>query len=83
NLFTVSVIDNKTGKPTTNVGVSLYTTMLDMDMGSDSVNLLPDGKGHFSARGDLSMGGNWEIRIQVRTPDNTLHESKVRFVTPF
>jgi len=83
NVFTVSVVNNKTGKPTTNIGVSLYTTMLDMDMGTDNVNLLPDGKGHFSASGDLSMGGNWQVRIQIRTPDSTLHEARVRFYVPF
>jgi len=82
NVFTASVFDNKTGKPTTNVGVSLYTTMLDMDMGTDNVNLLPDGKGHFSASGDLSMGGNWQLRIQIRTPDNALHEAKFKFFVP-
>ena len=48
NVFTVSAVDAATGKPATNIGVSLYTTMLDMDMGTDTVNLLPDGKGHFS-----------------------------------
>ena len=83
NIFTVSVVDNSTGKPTTNVGVSLYTTMLDMDMGTDTVNLLPDGKGRFSASGDLSMGGNYQIRIQIRTPNNTLHEARVQFYVPF
>ncbi|HJT56464.1 MAG TPA: copper resistance protein CopC [Ktedonobacteraceae bacterium] len=83
NVFTVTVVDNKTGKPTTDVGVSLYTTMLDMDMGTDTVNLQPDGKGHFSANGDLSMPGDWQIRIQVRTPDATLHEATVKFVTQF
>src|SRR6266700_1585525 len=82
NMFTVSVVDNSTGKPTTNVGVSLYTKMLDMDMGTDTVNLLPDGKGHFSASGDLSMAGHWQIRIQIRTPNNTLHEAKVDFSVP-
>ena len=82
NIFTVSVVDNSTGRPTTNVGVSLYTTMLDMDMGTDTVNLLPDGKGHFSASGDLGMPGHWQIRIQIRTPDNTLHEAKVDFSVP-
>jgi copper transport protein len=82
NVFTVSVVDNSTHASTTNVGVALYTTMLDMDMGTDNINLLPDGKGHFSAPGDLSMGGHWAIRIQIRTPDNTLHEAKVDFFTP-
>jgi nitrogen fixation protein FixH len=83
NLFTVTVVDTSTGKITTNVGVSLYTTMLDMDMGTDSVDLSPDGKGHFSGRGDLSMGGHWQVRIQVRAPDATLHEASVRFFTPY
>jgi copper transport protein len=83
NVFTVSAIDNSTGKATTNIGVSLYTTMLDMDMGTDTVNLQPDGKGNFSAPGDLSMSGNWSIRIQVRTPDSTLHEARVQFFTPY
>ncbi len=82
NIFTVSVVDNSTGKPTTNIGVSLYTTMLDMDMGTDTVNLLPDGKGHFTASGDLSMGGNWQIRIQIRTPNSTLSEANVKFFVP-
>lgn len=83
NVFTVSAIDTATGKPATNIGVSLYTTMLDMDMGTDTVNLLPDGKGHFSGSGDLAMPGNWGIRIQIRTPDATLHEASVKLVTPF
>src|SRR5713226_4906048 len=83
NVFTVGVIENSTGKPTTNVGVSLYTTHLDMDMGTDTVNLQPDGKGHFSATGDLVMGGHWQIRIQIRTPDNTLHEATVKEPVPF
>ncbi len=83
NVFTVSVVDSATGKPETNIGVSLYTTMLDMDMGTDTVNLLPDGKGHFSGTGDLAMPGDWEIRIQIRTPDATLHETSVKLVTPF
>ncbi len=83
NLFTVTVIDNSTGKPTTNVGVSVYTQMLDMDMGTDNVNLLPDGNGHFSAPGDLSMSGNWAIRVQIRAPDHTLHEASIKIFTPF
>jgi copper transport protein len=83
NILTVSVVDIVTGKPATNIGVSLYTTMLDMEMGTDTINLLPDGKGHFSATGDLDMPGNWEIRIQIRTPDAMLHETSVKLVTPF
>ena len=83
NGFQVSVADARTGKPLTNVGVSLYLTILDMDMGTQPYNLLPDGKGHFSGTGDLLMGGHWQVRIQVRTLDNKLHEATVRVTTPF
>ncbi len=83
NVFTVSAVDTNTGAAATNIGVSLYTTMLDMDMGTNTLNLLPDGKGHFSGTGDLDMPGNWEIRIQIRTPGATLHEASVKLVTPF
>jgi hypothetical protein len=83
NVFTVSAVDTSTGAPATNIGVSLYTTMLDMDMGTDTVNLLPDGSGHFSGTGDLAMPGDWQIRIQIRTPDAKLHEASVKLLTPF
>src|SRR5579884_2935612 len=78
NIFTVEVRDTTTGQPSTDVGVSLYTTHLDMNMGTDTVNLQPDGKGRFSATGDLVMGGHWQIRIQIRTSDTTLHEATVK-----
>ena len=83
NVFTVTVIDNSTGKATTNVSVSLFTTMLDMQMGTDTVALQANSKGNFSASGDLSMGGNWEIRIVIHTPDATIHEVSVKIFTPF
>jgi copper transport protein len=83
NVFTVNAVDTSTGAPATNIGVSLYTTMLDMDMGTDTVNLLPDGKGHFRGTGDLAMPGDWQIRVQIRTPDARLHEASVKLVTPF
>ena len=81
NIFTVTVMDSK-GQPvpTDQVGVSLYTTMLDMDMGtSPGLNLQPDGKGHFTGTGDLDMPGHWQLRVQIRTLNNTLHEAKFDF----
>jgi len=53
-----------------------------MDMGTDSINLQPDGKWNFTALGDLSMAGRWQARVVVRTLDNQLHPSKVEFSTP-
>ena len=76
NVFTTTVMDPN-GQTDTNVGVSLYLSGIDMDMGTEVINLQPDGKGSFSGRGDLTMGGRWRIRIQIRTPDNTLHETSV------
>ena len=81
NIFDVSVMDSGNGTVVTNVSVRLSTTMLDMAMGTSQVNLVPDGNGHFSAQGDLSMAGNWEIRIQLQTPDKVLHEASVHFVS--
>ena len=69
--------------PTSTIGVSLYETMLNMDMGGEAVNLQPDGKGHFSGSGDLGMGGNWQLRVEIRTLDATLHEATLKFFTPF
>jgi copper transport protein len=83
NTFTVRVIDQQTRRPTTNVGVTLYLTMTDMDMGTAVLNLQPAANESFSGSGDLSMSGSWQARIQVRTPDNTLHEAQVKFFTPF
>ncbi|GLV57370.1 copper transport protein YcnJ [Dictyobacter sp. S3.2.2.5] len=82
NVFTVSARDSK-GKPVTNIGVSVYIAMLDMDMGTDSVNLQPDGKGHFTAQGDLNMGGHWQLRVEIRTPQDTLHSGTVDITTAF
>jgi nitrogen fixation protein FixH len=82
NTFTVKVIDVKTGQPVTNAGVSVYTTMIDMDMGTETVNLQPDGQGAFRASGDLGMAGHWQLRVVVRTLDNHLHPAVIKLVTP-
>jgi nitrogen fixation protein FixH len=52
-------------------------------MGTEALNLQPDGKGHFSGQGDLGMGGNWEIRVEIRTADTKLHTATVKLYTPF
>ncbi|MBV9257144.1 MAG: FixH family protein, partial [Ktedonobacteraceae bacterium] len=79
NTFTVTVFDSH-GVKDTNVGVSIYATMLDMDMGTTPINLQPDGKGNFSISGDLDMGGRWALRLEIRAPDLKLHEANVKIV---
>lgn len=85
NVFTVQIASLQTGQtPNLNgTSVTLYTTMLDMNMGTDSINLPADGKGSFSASQTLSMAGNWGVEVQVHTPDNELHKVTFKIVTPF
>ncbi len=81
NEFTVTVLDSK-GQLDTNVGVSLYNTMEDMDMGTRHLNLQPDGKGQFKGSDQLDMSGHWQVRIDVRTPDGGTSHTTLIFVTP-
>jgi hypothetical protein len=85
NVFTVQVTNAQTGQQldANQAGVTVFTTMLDMAMGTDSVELQPDNKGGFSGSGDLAMGGNWSIQVQVRTLDNTLHQVSFKIYAPF
>ncbi|WP_176728950.1 copper resistance CopC/CopD family protein [Thermogemmatispora onikobensis] len=83
NTFTVKVSDRQTQRPATQIGVTLYLNMLDMDMGTEVLNLQPAADGSFSGHGDLTMSGDWLARIQVRTLDNKLHEAQIKFFTPF
>ena len=82
NVFTVAALDPSTSQSVTDGGVSLSASMPSMaEMGTDTFNLHPDVKGHFSATGDFSMGGTWQIRVQLHTPDGSLHEATVSLVT--
>lgn len=81
NTFMVNVDAASSGKPATNLQVQLSTTMLDMAMGTDLLDLPSGGNGHYSAQGDLSMSGHWEIHILLRTPDATLHQASVELDT--
>ncbi|HEY0757249.1 MAG TPA: copper resistance protein CopC [Ktedonobacteraceae bacterium] len=85
NLFTVHITDSQNGQQLgpNQAGVIVYTTMLDMAMGTDDFPLQPDGKGGFSGSGDLAMGGNWQILIQIRALDNTLHKAFFKIAAPF
>jgi copper transport protein len=77
NVFTVRIVD-RARRVVTAVGVSLYATLPAMDMGTITLNLQPDGRGNFSASGIIPMGGSWQIRLEVRTPDAVRHEGVVR-----
>ena len=72
NVFTVTVLDQQ-GVPTRLLSVSLSTTMLDMDMGTDTIVLSPNTHGHFSGAGSLSMTGDWQIRVLIHSLDGKIH----------
>jgi copper transport protein len=72
NVFTVTVLDRQ-GRLTKLRSVSLSTTMLDMDMGTDTIELSPDAHGHLSGTGSLSMTGDWQVRVLIRTLDGKTH----------
>jgi hypothetical protein len=82
NNFTVKLVAMGTGRTLTNSSISLSTTMLDMKMASTSIVMHPDGKGHFQGRGELLMGGDWDIRLLIRTADQSQHEARIRLLTP-
>jgi copper transport protein len=81
NMFTVGVQEVSSGRPVTNIQVRLFTTSLAMDMGTGTVYLEPDGNGHYSAQGGLSMNGRWQIGIQLQTSDGTQHYATVMLYT--
>src|SRR5690242_4174459 len=47
NVFTVGVEDASSGKPAPTMHAQVATTMLDMDMGTDQVDLQPNGHGQY------------------------------------
>ncbi|HEX7734118.1 MAG TPA: hypothetical protein VF458_04630 [Ktedonobacteraceae bacterium] len=81
NQFRAQVIDNHAHKPATHIRITLYTTMQDMPMGTDSVVLRAEGGGLFSATSNvLSMSGHWALGIVVQTTDHIMHKAGVSFV---
>lgn len=83
NVFRMSVANAKTRAVSTKIRVSLSLTMLDMNMGTAILPLQDDGKGQFSGTGNISMTGNWAIGVLIRTADATIHEARVRLLTPY
>ena len=81
NSFAVNLVAIRTGRALTHASVSLFTTMVDMKMATTSILMHPDGRGDFDGRGELLMGGDWDIRILIRTADQRLHEARIHLLT--
>lgn len=80
NAFLVDVKSAGSGKPVTNEQVQIFTTMLDMDMGTGVIIFHADGNGRYSAQADFPMDGNWEIHIQLL--DGTVHIARLKVYLP-
>jgi len=81
NRFSMRVVDNSTHKMAEHVIITLYTTMQDMPMGTDSVVLHAEGGGQFSAMSDvLSMGGHWALGVTIQTTNHIIHKAGVSLI---
>jgi hypothetical protein len=73
NTFTISIV-NPNGKPAAEASVFLVATMVEMDMGANTINLTPTAKpGVYSGQGELSMAGHWQLRTVIRTREDPNH----------
>lgn len=71
NSFTVTVKDAN-GQPVEYASVLIETVMLDMDMGTQAVQLKPIGDsapGVYSGQADLAMAGHWQITVKLVVPN--------------
>jgi putative copper export protein/methionine-rich copper-binding protein CopC len=69
NTFVVTLTDAN-GNAVNNASVLVQTTDLDMDMGTQSIDLkpMPGVLGSYSGQGDLTMAGNWGVLVKVLAP---------------
>ncbi len=73
NQLIVKVKDSQGNVPN-DIGVSAYSTMLDMDMGSTPLQFQAAEAGTYRTTCDFGMGGHWELRINVLSA-NQLHSA--------
>ncbi len=70
NTFTVTVNDAR-GNPVSGASVQVQTTMLDMDMGVQNVQLKAASAsqpGAYTGQSDLTMAGHWDVLVKVLPP---------------
>ena len=80
NKFIIDLKNIHNGQSPADEQVQIFTTMLDMDMGTGVVMLSPDGNGRYSAQGTLPMDGTWDLHIQL--VDKAVHVAKLRLYVP-
>ena len=80
NTFTVAV-KNADGTPMTGGGVYFLTSMVEMDMGENEIDLAenPAVHGEYTGQGELPMAGHWHLKTFVRAPS----DPKTNHITTF
>lgn len=68
--FTVTINDVQQ-HPVQGAAVLAQTTMLDMDMGTDVLQLqaASSSAGTFSGQAELTMAGHWQVRLRILPPN--------------
>lgn len=83
NTFTIQVL-NEHGEPAHDLTITLYSNMVEMDMGTEITSLQPAGdNGTFKGEGIFSMGGLWQLRIQIQTDTDSRHEARLQITVPY
>lgn len=79
NTFTVTLHDAH-GQPLPGASVLMETTMLDMDMGTQTLQLqaVPAQAGVYQGQSDLTMAGHWAVTLKVLLPGQNIFV-QVRF----
>jgi len=80
NTFLMDVKSASSGLPVIDEEAQIFTTMLDMDMGTGVVIFQADGNGRYSAQANLPMDGNWDMHIQML--DGGIHIAKLKVYLP-
>jgi copper transport protein len=73
NTFTV-LVKNVDGTPVNNGSLFIVITMVEMDMGTNTINLTPAATaGTYSGQGELPMAGHWKLEVVIRTREDPTH----------
>lgn len=77
NTFSVTLKDAQ-GAPVDSASVEILTTMLDMDMGVQSIKLNGSSPGMYTGGSELPMAGHWQVSVKV-TPSQSTQSFAVDF----
>lgn len=72
------MVTNPDGTPASDGTVFLVSGMVEMDMGSNTIDLAPSGRpGTYTGQGELPMAGHWRLQTVIRTKQdpNNLHRA--------